>query len=367
MKREIGILTFWGIPNYGGFAQAYALNHVVSTICPQANVYTMAYLHPSHKEIYCHKRKFPKLSSPKDLTRLRFYKDVVFYFADRDINYPHFERDWNLIPHKALVSEISLEKYKWDIVITGSDAIWEYCIPAFGDDIHLIGDQLNCNKLISYAASFGAMNPEDIFAPFIGGGVKRYDAISVRDNNSRQIVEKHLGQNMKIPIVLDPTLLHDFKNDPKIPLCSWKKYILIYGNTFPERLVDSVKKYALKHDLKLLGAGCNPVWCDKGLTKLTPKQWIGMFKNAEFVITCTFHGLMFSLNYEKKVIFYQEPLVKNRSEGLLEQIGLMPWNGNVTSVDEVLSYEWDYKKINQRLSDIRADSMDFLRRELIHG
>lgn len=197
--------------------------------------------------------------------------------------------------------------------------------------------------------------------------MKRYDAISVRDNNSRQIIKKLSEQNMKVPIVLDPTLLHDFEHDPGIPLCSRRKYILVYGNTFPENLVDAVKKYALKHGLKLLGAGCNPVWCDKGLTKLTPKQWIGMFKNAEFIITCTFHGLMFSLIYEKKVIFYQEPLVKNRSEWLLEQIGLMSWRGNITSVDEVLSSEWNYKKINRCLSDIRTDSMDFLRRELIHG
>lgn len=170
MGIEIGILTFWGIPNYGGFAQAYALNHVVSKICPQAKVYTMAYLHPSHRKLYYHQRKLPKLSSPNDLIGLRYYKDIILYFVDSDIHYPHFDCDWKLIPHKIFDSEASLEKHKWDIVITGSDAIWEYCIPAFGDDIHLIGNQLNCNKLISYAASFGAMNPEDDFASFISGG-----------------------------------------------------------------------------------------------------------------------------------------------------------------------------------------------------
>jgi len=46
-----------------------------------------------------------------------------------------------------------LEETQWDIVITGSDAIWEYSIKEFGDGVHLIGNKIKCNKLVSYAAS----------------------------------------------------------------------------------------------------------------------------------------------------------------------------------------------------------------------
>ena len=97
---------------------------------------------------------------------------------------------------------------RWDTVITGSDAIWEYSIGEFGDDVHLIGNRLKCNKLIAYAASFGNMNIGDTFPVFVKSGLEKYNAISVRDQSSYDIICNQLQRNVKCPIVLDPTLLY---------------------------------------------------------------------------------------------------------------------------------------------------------------
>ncbi len=357
MKR-IGILTFWGVPNYGAFAQAYALNRIVTRMCTEEDVKHIAYLHPMHVSLYF-KKKRPRIEPWWRIFTPSFYIELSKYMTNPNIEYPQFQKDWDSISNTLVNNEKELEETHWDMIITGSDAIWEYSVSEFGDDIHLIGNRLNCTKLISYAASFGDMNPEDTFKPFVKEGLMNYNDISVRDTTSAQIVQNITGIT-KVPVVLDPTLLHDFKNDMNIPIPDYEDYILVYGNDFEDSLIKEVREYAEANKLKVIGAGIAPVWCDIRLVDISPKEWIGMFKNAKFTVTCTFHGLMFSINYEKKVIFNQVTYVKNRSTYLLERLGLYELFRDDVSVKKVLNYEWDYNLINRCLDDMRRDSMEFL-------
>jgi polysaccharide pyruvyl transferase WcaK-like protein len=358
VMKKIGILTFWGVPNYGAFAQAYALNKLLTNQYKQAKVLHLAYLHAKHKKMYF-KRKWPKVVSFQSLLTIDFYKELIYRLLKPKIYYPEFERDWNSIPHVQLNSISQLEKYHCNVIVTGSDAIWEYSIPDFGDDEHLIGNRLNCEQLASYAASFGEMNPDDNFKPFVKCGLELYNSISVRDANSRQIVSKLLSKDVAIE-VLDPTLLYDFKTDKNIPNSPYTKYILVYGYDFPESLVRDIQKHALANNLIIIGAGLAPKWCDICLSGIGPLAWIGLFKNAEFVVTCTFHGLMFSINYEKKVVFNQVAYVKNRSTTLLEKLDLYGLYANGTNLNRILNYNWNYDKINKKLNILRSVSKNFL-------
>lgn len=314
--KKIGILTFWGVPNYGAFAQAYALNKVVGRIMSKEDVKHIAYLHPQHYVLYFQKKK-PQALSWKNWLSRSFYLGWIDYIKDKEIKYPNFDRDWKDIPNIPFVNEKALEAYKWDILITGSDAIWEYSIPDFGNDIHLIGNKMICNRLISYAASFGDMNSTDRFASFITEGLLKYDAISVRDSTSLKIVNMLTDGRKKVSTVLDPTLLYDFKRDSEIPDSNYKNYILVYGADFSDELIRSVKEYAAKNKLIIIGAGIAPEWCDLCLPNIGPKEWIGLFKDAELVVTCAFHGLMFSINYEKKLYLIRFNMLRTDLHGLL--------------------------------------------------
>lgn len=357
--KKIGILTFWGVPNYGAFAQAYALNKLLKNNYNEYEVKHLAYLHQRHQDLY-YKKNRPRVSSAKCLVSPYFYKECLKYFVNSQRSYPGFEQDWNSIDHIVLSDEKSLEDSYFDIIVTGSDAIWEYSIPEFGDDIHLIGNKLNCSKLVSYAASFGDMNPDDTFEPFIKNGLDSYDDISVRDENSKTIVMSLLGKDCA-KLVLDPTLVYDFKSDKDIPKSKYENYILVYGNDFPKELIDNVVGYAKDKGLTVIGAGIAPDWCDIRLTDIGPKAWIGMFRDAEFVVTCTFHGLMFSINFEKKIVFNQVAYVENRSTTLLQELGLYDLYKNGTNLDSALNFNWDYEEINRRLFEMRIESLTFIR------
>lgn len=357
--KKIGILTFWGVPNYGAFAQAYALNKVLKNNYKDAEVKHIAYLHLKHKDLYFKKKK-PALTSYRCLFSPRFYLEWIRYGIDSEIRYPAFFKDWNSIDNDQIGNAKELESSFYDIIVTGSDAIWEYSVSAFGDDIHLVGNKLNCNKLVSYAASFGDMNPKDAFKDFIAEGLKRYDQISVRDQNSKEIVNKLVHRD-DAQLVLDPTLVWDFKNDTDIPESKYEKYILVYGNDFTDELINDVKNYAHKNGLFIIGAGIAPEWCDIRLTDIGPMEWIGLFKKTEFTVTCTFHGLMFSINFEKKVVFNQVSYVKNRSTTLLQELGLYELYKDGTNFETIINYDWDYKKINDRLDLLRESSLKFIR------
>ena len=355
---KIGILTFWGVPNYGAFAQAYALNKLLKRIYANADVKHLAYLHPSHQNLYFRKKK-PVITSFKSLISPYYYKNLLSYHINPCVKFPSFTKDWNSIEHVVLKNENELENYYCDVIITGSDAIWEYSVAEFGDDVHLIGNSLNCKKLISYAASFGDTNLEDDFKPFVREGLEKYSAISVRDESSKNIVKRML-QKDKAVFVLDPTLVWNFKADESIPKSPYSRYILVYGDTFPDELIKKVKLFAKKEKLAIVGAGIAPKWCDVRLIDIGPMAWIGLFKKADFVVTCTFHGLMFSINYEKKVIFNQVDYVKNRSTALLKELGLLRLYENGVDLDSVLNYNWDYGRINSKLEIMRFESLKFI-------
>lgn len=363
MMKKISILTFWSVPNYGAFAQAYALNHVLRTLYPNVEVEHIAYLHPKHQALYFQRKK-PALHSLSQLKNMSYYKQLFLHLVNREIKYPHFSRDWDKIPHIEIESENKLEETQWDIVITGSDAIWEYSIADFGNDIHLIGNNIKCSKLISYASSFGNMNSQDQFPPFIKTGLEKYHAISVRDQSSQKIVTQEMQKSVNCPIVLDPTFLYDFRKDKNIPSYSQDNYILVYGNEFTDSLIEEVRNYASLHNLQIIGAGIAPEWCSFRLINISPTEWIGMFSKASFIVTCTFHGLMLAINYNKKVFFNQIEYTKNRSKWLLDQLGLSALYKKSKSLHGILNYEWDYYSINKKLAELRESSLNFLKEAL---
>ena len=332
-----GILTYWGVANFGAFTQAYALNKSLTQMCNDKNtdIRHIAYLAPQHKEAY--KKLYP---------------------------YENFDRAWDTIPHISFPDAEALERYHFDSIITGSDSIWDYTHPEFsGDDRHLIGYDLNADKIYSYAASFGAMTENSRFPCFVAKGLRKYSNISVRDENSRMLVHDFLGYDPAV--VVDPSLLWNFKGDPAIPDVTDKygggQYILVYGEKFPMEMIASVIRYAEKANLKIIGAGLAPRWCDQRLfgSLLDPYEWLGLFRNASLVVTCTFHGLMMSLNFEKKILFYQTEFVKNRSQWLIEKLELEDVLLS-NSLEKTIKYTWDYKAINNRKKLLVDKSLEYL-------
>lgn len=330
--KKIGILTYWGVANYGAWTQAYALNKTIQKMYPNDSVQHIAYLEQSHWDCY-------------------YKKDEKGYNC--------FSYNWDEIPHTCQMDENKLENEPWDVLITGADSIWEEILTGvFKPDWHLVGNGLfNVKKLIAYAPSSGIFSGNDYIPQQVATGLKKYDAISARDDTTRMLVKKTIGK--EVPVVLDPALLWDFSLDINVKKTCLNKYIAVYGANWNPGFIDNVKKYAKERKLKLISIGFINEWCDISFRRneLRALEWIGMIAYAECIVTSTFHGLMMGLNYRKPIKFCQVDYVKNRSQTLLEMCG-------VPNNDINFQAEINYGYTDKKLKEARNYSLDWLKKAI---
>lgn len=129
------------------------------------------------------------------------------------------------------------------------------------------------------------------FTGFCQKGIKRYNSISVRDYTTENLVFQVTGKHPQI--VLDPTLLANWEVNVDSPVKK-KDYILFYYcEHLPVHIKTQIFDYAHKNGLAVYGAGDSDKDYDECTVNLTPEEWVAMFKNARFVFTGTFHGVIF--------------------------------------------------------------------------
>lgn len=327
--KHIGILTYWGVANFGAWAQAYALNNVVNGIVANdVKVEHINWLIKSHFDAY-------------------YRRDIKLYNA--------FDYSWRLIPHTKKMTEEDMETEYFDAVIVGSDAVWEFLAH---QDKYLFCHDMNAKIFISYAPSFGYISANEKVPKYIISGLRKYDYISARDKHSANMAAMLTGGRMP-RIVVDPALLHDFSHDGNVIEPKFDKYILVYGFSWDIEFIKNTVIFAKEQGCKLISAGYVNNWCDINLKmiELRSLEWIGLFKNASYVVTSTFHGLMLGISFGKQIKFYQEPHVVNRSATLVEELKLPDHKQNYVA-------EIDYMYARSSLDRLRKESLSFLHEAL---
>lgn len=365
MKYDVGIYTFWDVPNYGTFAQAYALQRVVDSFLSNKECYQIAYLDKKHFDGYY--SRFPTTRP----THKVFYLDLIKRlnpYSQYNKKKKLFLDSYDRIKHTERMTADVLKKTEFETVVLGSDIIWDFSFELFNHDPFLFGVGLNTNKTISYAASFGTITPHSDFPEYIRQGISKMNAISVRDDNSADIIEMLTGKRPEI--VLDPTWLWDFYNDANIPKSDYGNFMIVYGQDFSSTAVSEIVAYAKKRNYKLVCLDCNDdnySWCDVVIKqyKLSPFEWIALFRDAETIATTTFHGLTFSLIFNKRFAFCRTPFIMAKASSFLKELGIYDLfaKKNVT-IEEMIEYDWDYKKINKVIDNKREKSIIYLKKAL---
>jgi len=180
----------------------------------------------------------------------------------------------------------------YDAIVIGSDEVWNFRHPWYGSKPIFFGDGLKAGRLVSYAASFGNHSAWDGIDPAWAGKLRRFSAISVRDENSWHIVRNGTGRE---PIlVLDPCLqfadqIHTSPAEEEAP------FALVYGHGFPEWLRGRVRSWADERRVKLITVGYANAFADKQRIRAGPHEFARLMAGAQAVITNFFHGCVFAL------------------------------------------------------------------------
>src|SRR5699024_1873967 len=120
-----------------------------------------------------------------------------------------------------------------------------------------------------------------------------FDYISVRDENSAQLIHTLLGIN--VPIHIDPVLLYPFPEVKQINV-SMKNYIVIYAyaGRLTQAEIDVIQRFAQKTGKKLISLGFWQSFCDDYVVA-SPLEALAYIRHADYVLTDTFHGTIFSM------------------------------------------------------------------------
>lgn len=343
---KVGILTFHEGLNHGAYLQAYCTMQAVRQLGHDPVI--INYKNRTHW-------------IQEDVRPWLAYRRPI-RFLDRWQKQRAFKRDHKAMPLTGYTHDPDeVRKWHFDAVIVGSDVVWDTSI--FGFDSLYFGD-LNTDRLIAYAASCGSDDYTGNVSVEISERLKRFDAISVRDANTEEMVFSAIATR---PLrVMDPVFLPENMDDfIQADISIAEPYVLVYGGQYSDADGAFIRTFAQRKNLKLISVGARNFWADQCLLSVGPLEILSYFKRAEFVFSSTFHGCIFALRCEKNFVARIHPAIHNKVTSLLELLGL-PERGatQLDGLSDMIENPVDYGPGNEVLTGERAKSLGFLKAAL---
>ena len=298
MGKKVGILSMQRVINYGSFLQAYALKQLLLQNGAD-EVYFIDIEKGRELPGFEYSKNQSKWHKLKRLLQIIFTGLLFQKIRDRKFAKRLKKSIEDCFPILELGKTAPKE---FDLVVIGSDEVFNCCQRApWGYTLQLYGKVLNAKKVVSYAGSFGHTRYEQLVQlgidKEIGETMKTMAAISVRDQNSYDIVEKLTG--IKAEMHLDPVLIYGYEKEIAERKVNYpEKYMVVYsyqGRINDKREIKEIVSFAKEQKLKLISIFCRYDWCDEAIIPETPFDVLGWFKGAEYVVTDTFHGTIFSI------------------------------------------------------------------------
>ena len=304
------------------------------------------------------------------LKQKREKKQTSFYYRSQE-KIKGFAENRLSITEPVSRCDLPVLNNKYDLFIAGSDQIWSP-LPINFDGYFFL--DFVTKKKGSYAPSLGTLNIPEDKKELIKGYVQNYSFCSVRENQSAE----QFTEELEIPTewVCDPTLLYDkvFWNNFCADIKSKeRKYVLCYFLENKDWYFEYAKQLSKYLGKKLL---LIPNFLDFCLKKNFIKEIVGpvdfvfLIKNADFILTDSYHGMIFSMIFEKQLIYLKRfddaaPNCQNiRVYSLLDHLNLekiiVPEKNFAPSDVQQI----DYKYVSQKLSSHRCKSCDFLKKNI---
>jgi Polysaccharide pyruvyl transferase len=280
MPMKVGVLTFHNCINYGSYWQARCMVEALRARGHDAELLDHECRAVRQAEVRCALQ--PKLPERTPRHELGIYASKTRRFVDAISALPLSKRFSLHEPH---------ELGEYDAVVVGSDEVWNFRHPWYGSKPIFWGDGLKTKRLVSYAASFGNHSAWDGIHPAWGRKLSRFSSLSVRDQNSLQLVRG--GTDREPELVLDPCLLFPDPARQKAPRGS--PYALVYGYGFPSWLKRLARRWSYSAGVRLVSVGYSNDFAHEQRIDDGPHEFAQLVTGANAVITNFFHGCVFSL------------------------------------------------------------------------
>lgn len=353
---KIGIITFHRAINYGASLQTYALKKVIENNTSKVDVmqidFDQPYVTDGSKLLNIRKNSFFRsllgtvLRFPASFKRNRAFR----IFWEQELNFYKLDFD--------KINSI-------DCLIVGSDQVWNTDIIGEDDKFFLDFSKLNrkyIGKKISYAASIGKSELNELDKIKFEEKLSDFNSISVREVS----LKKELDEiNISSKVVLDPTLLlnkNEWVSSVKSDLNIREKFILVYileKNIYLKDLVEKVSKATGIDRVIEISSSVNLY---KINNTYSPGDFISLYNQASFVITNSFHGTAFAVNFNKEFITIPHSTRNSRISDFLSMVSLEKRMVDSSKDLKMLDVRQriDYTISNEKLEEERKKSLKFL-------
>lgn len=373
---KIGIITIFKSNNYGAELQAFALQKKLSLLGHESELIDYPfYKHPSHvacrqsrpifdigfenrvkERVYSYWVALQSISIRKDIKRKQERMEA-------------FHRTHSRLSQVCYNSMEALYAADWsyDLFVTGSDQVWNPRMNTSLDPYFLTFAPSDKPR-VSYASSFGVSALPDHTKSTYKERLSAFDRLSVREAQGVKIIHDLLGRPPEH--VLDPTLLLtdvDWAN-VAVPVDLPTPYVLIYELMPCVELAAVAQCVALQikgaHVVRIRGgAGIRSRSNIVDIDDAGPSEFLGLYQGSSAVVTNSFHGTAFAINFKKPVYPVIPCRMRNagRIENLLEIVGLSERmiyeksNKDVTRLAEI-----DFDTVMGRLEQERDKSGSYL-------
>ena len=224
------------------------------------------------------------------------------------------------------------------------------------------------NKKIAYAASVGSEKSFSLNFDKYESLLKSFSDVSVREKPLLNLMINH-GYK-KTEIVLDPVFLlkkDDYELIESNQNLVQGEYILVYVIAFEKELYEFARSLSKKTGLKIVYINVDKPR-EVGVTNLrdvSVPHFLTLIKNASYVVTSSFHGIAFSIIYNREVYYQLSKNTDNfnsRIETLMNTVEIQ--NRNITDFIETDNSSINWEKVNAIIDKKRKESISFLERSV---
>lgn len=264
----------------------------------------------------------------------------------------------------------------YDVVIVGSDQVWlPVSLPSKFFNLLFVDDSV---KKISYASSFGVQDIPDFQKKNTGKYLDRFYRVGVREERGKEIVDS-LSKN-KATVVADPTMLltrNEWEDEIASSIINDQEpYIFCYLISENEEARVKATELAKVKGLKIICIRhlekyrpVDDTYGDEAPYNVGPNEFVKYIKNAEYVVTDSFHCTVFSHIFHKSFLtFYRSISGKNAKNSRIDSLFyILGTNlnrlysiGGLKGIDS----EVDWDKVDRNLENLRKNSISFLKEAL---
>lgn len=366
--KKVGIITFHASHNCGSMLQAFAIQTVIEEIGYQSEIINFS--NYGQQQLYSNHYQNDNLKGIiKNMLIFPHRKRIEMVYN----SYEDFIKNTFKLSKKkySKLEELNENNLKYNMYVCGSDQIWNITIPD-SDDAYFL-PFVKKHKKIAYAPSFGAKNLKTYATNLekYRNYLKSFDFLSIREKNGSKWLLDLIDR--EVPVVLDPTLIIDKRKYELLEQESGinGKYIFYYAPGYMKEITSFVEKLSKKYNLPVIVWNSKQYYI-KGLKRKSfslpinenPGIYLSLIKNAELVITTSFHGSIFSTIYKKNFWIMKNGGMYGDDDRVLTLVKELSLENRLIIPDFDDNFDYlrsvDYKQYDKNLIRLKNKSVNYL-------